>query len=67
MNLSKHDKLIYLGAPWLFGIVLILAGIVVSYTNPYRLHGMLMVCTGMICMSIYCVCGLITKATGRKD
>lgn len=67
MSLTKFEKLIYVGCPWLFGIVTIISGIIVTRANPERLHGMLLICSGLICMSLFCICALLTKIiTSRK-
>ena len=61
MGLTKFEKLTYVGGPWFFGIVIIICGIIVSIANPERLRGILLICSGLICMSLYCVCALLAK------
>jgi len=61
MSLKKSEKLSYVGGPFLFSIVLIICGIIVSKAAPERLHGIVLICSGLICMSLYCVCGLLAK------
>ena len=61
MRLSKMEKLTYAGSPFFFGIVLIACGIFVSKAAPEMVHGTVLICSGLICMSFYCVCALLVK------
>lgn len=66
MSLKKSDKLSYVGAPFFFGMVLVICGTYISLTFPERLHGILLICSGLICMSLYCVCALLAKIIEKK-
>jgi len=64
--MTKFEKLVYVGCPWFFGVVLIACGLIIS-TNPQaKLHGLLLKCTGLICMSFYCVCSILVKIVENK-
>ena len=61
MRLSDFEKMSLAYAPLWFAILLIVSGMVVSFFNPGPLHGIIMVCSGLICMSMYCICALLVK------
>ena len=61
MKLSKLDKLVYVGCPWLFGVVLVVSGIFVSKTGQDNIYSLILICAGLISMSLYCVCALLLK------
>ena len=61
MGLTKFEKLSYVGGPWFFGIVLILCGLYMSKISADKFHALLIICIGLICMALYCVCGLLAK------
>jgi uncharacterized membrane protein YesL len=66
MSLTKFEKINYIGGPFLFGIVLIVCGIIITNTNPGVVHGILLICTGLLCMSLYCVCALLAKIVAAR-
>lgn len=66
MGLTKLEKLVYVGCPWFFGIILVICGIVVSSMGKDTLIGMLLICSGLICMSLYCVSSLLAKVIEAK-
>lgn len=66
MGLTKLEKLVYIGCPWFFGIVLIICGIFVASYRADTLIGMLLICSGLICMSLYCVAALLAKVIEVK-
>ncbi len=65
--MKKFEKLVYVGCPWFFGVVLITCGLIVQSGTQTKLHGLLLICTGLICMSIYCVCSLLAKSIENKS
>ena len=62
MLLSRFEKLVYLGCPWLFGMVLIVCGLVVTGKGSGGIQGLMLICSGLIAMSIFCLCALVAKA-----
>ena len=62
MPLKSHEKFSYLWAPWIFALVLTIFGIIVNSSNPAGLHGVLLICSGLICMSLFSVCSLLVKS-----
>ncbi|MBL7197794.1 MAG: hypothetical protein ISS47_06815 [Candidatus Omnitrophica bacterium] len=66
MNLPRFEKLIFFGCPWLFGMVMIISGIAVRRSSTNKLLSILLVCSGLICMSLYCVCALIVKIIEKR-
>lgn len=66
--MSKLEKLVYVGCPWVFGAVLIVCGLIILINPQTKLHGLMAICTGFVCMSIYCVCSILVKIVeGKKD
>ena len=59
--MSKLDKLALVGSPWFFGVVLIICAFIVRGDEF-----LLLVCTGLICMSLFCVCSLLLKIIENK-
>ena len=66
MSLTKLEKISYVGGPWFFGVTLIICGIIVTNINPASFQGVLLICSGLLCMSIYCVCALLAKIISSK-
>jgi len=64
--MKKLEKLIFIGCPWFFGIILIVLGLVVQVNTPEQLHGLLLICTGLLCMSLYCVCSILSRIAEKK-
>ena len=64
--MKKFEKLVYVGCPWFFGAVLTVCGLIVQNGNQTKLDGLLLICTGLICMSIYCVCSILAKIIENK-
>lgn len=60
MKIGKFEKVLLLGCPWVFGIILIASGFFVSRVNVGFLSTLL-ICSGLICVSLYCVCVLLAK------
>ena len=61
MSLNKVERITYVGCPWFFSMVLLVCGIIVSYFASASLQGTILLCAGLICMSLYCVCALLSK------
>lgn len=61
MKLTKLEKFSYVGSSLFFGLVLIVSGLVASTTDPERVHGIVMICSGLICTSLYGICSLLAK------
>lgn len=59
--MKKFEKLVYVGCPWVFGMILIVCGLIVQRGPQAKLHGLLLICAALICISIYCVCSLLLK------
>ena len=64
--MKRLEKLIYIGCPFFFGIVLIVSGLVVQSNLPEQLHGLLLICTGLVCMSLYCVSSILSRIADKK-
>lgn len=64
--LNKMERFSYVGSPLFFGVVLLVCGILTALFNPERLHGLLLICTGLICVSFYAVCALLARILEQK-
>lgn len=64
--MTKIEKLVYVGCPWLFGMILVLCGIYLSFATIRKFIAFLAIGFGLICMSLYCVCALLAKMTEKK-
>ena len=67
MNMTKLEKLVYIGCPWLFAMVMITSGIYLGFTSNYKFAGFFAAGFGFICMSLYCVCALLGKIIEKKQ
>ena len=66
MKLSKFDKLVYVGCPWLFGVVLVVGGIFMSNIRQEKAASLILICAGLICISLYCICALLLKVAEKE-
>ena len=60
--MSKFEKLVYVGCPWFFGMVLV----VVALLNASEMETDVLLVGGFICMSLFCVCSLLLKIVENK-
>lgn len=66
--MSKIEKLVHVGCPFLFGMVLIGCGLIVRNNPEKVLYSLMVMCTGFICLSISSVCAILVKILeGKKD
>ena len=61
MGLTKFEKIVYQGCPWFFSVVMVACGIIVSSAKPDETQGVILICAGLICMSLYCISSLLVK------
>ena len=61
------EKRIAYWGPWFLGLAMTVVGIQVGLKAPAKLHGVVMVCTGMICMSLFCVCTFLSHIVDRPS
>jgi len=64
--MTKLEKVIYVGCPWFFGVVLIICGLLVKFVSQATLEGLMLICTGVICMSLCCLSSLLAKIVESK-
>ena len=64
MNLTKFEKAVYVGIPWALGMILIICGIISKGAASMRVLAM---CTGFICMSLWCLCSLVAKVVQARE
>ncbi|MFH1578130.1 MAG: hypothetical protein ABIC18_03555 [Candidatus Omnitrophota bacterium] len=66
MSLTKLDRFSYVICPLLFALVMIISGIFTTNVDPTRPHGVILICAGLLGMSLYCICGLLAKIIDAK-
>ena len=64
--MSKFEKLVYVGCPWFFGMVLVVVALL-NASEMETANVLLVVCSGLICMSLFCVCSLLVKIIENKQ
>ena len=64
--MTKFEKTVYVGCPWVFAMVMIVSGIYLGFASNYKFAGFFAVGFGLICMSLYCVCALLVKLIETK-
>lgn len=80
MALTPLEKSVYMSAPGIFGILLILAAAVVTVitkklgvpqtaevTATAQLQTIVMICSGLICSALYCLCAILVKNAEGRD
>lgn len=60
-KLTKFEKIVLVGSPWFFGVVSIASGLYTAYNNGAKLISLLLIVTGFICISLYCIASLLAK------
>ena len=71
MKISRFSRAALVNGPWLFSIVSVLVGLALVLSNAQMaLHAAILIGTGLVCMSLYCVCALLSdvlEALEAKD
>ncbi len=57
MKLTKFEKLVLVGCPWLFGVMYSVVAVVIASKK----EGIILGSVGVICISLFCVCVLLVK------
>ena len=65
--MTKFEKVVYIGCPWLFGTVLVIAGLRAKTVAGGEVVSVLMIGFGLICISLYCVCALLNKIFEKRQ
>jgi len=63
--MSKFEKLVYAGCPFFFGMVLVVVALL-NASEMEDINVLLVICSGLICMSLFCVCSLLVKIVENK-
>ena len=63
--MSTFEKLVYVGCPWFFGMVLVVVALL-NASEMETTNVLLVICSGLICMSLFCVCSLLVKIVENK-
>ncbi len=63
--MSYIEKFSYQFCPLLFGMVLIFSGIFATNSKPELAHGIIMICSGLICVSLFGISSLLVKSIER--
>ena len=61
MVLRKIDKIVLVNCPLFFGLVLLLTAIMISRHQAGTIHELIMISSGLICVSIYCISSLLVR------
>ncbi len=61
MNLRKIDRIVLVNCPLFFGLVLLLSAIMISKYQKGTIHEIIMIASGLVCVSIYCLTSLLAK------
>ncbi len=64
--MSKVEKLVNVGTPFLFGMVLIFGGLIMGKNPEKILYALMAICTGFICLSIASVCSILVRILENK-
>lgn len=59
--MSKFEKLLCVGCPFVFGMVLVGCGLIIRSDPGKILYALMAICTGLVCMSIFSVCAVLIR------
>jgi len=60
-EMDRADRITRVGTPFVFGMLLIISGIVFLFIKPELAHGVYLIGAGLVCVSLYCTCSLLAK------
>ena len=63
--MSKVEQFAFITCPMIFGLVLIFIGVYATNKNPELPQGIIMICSGLICLCLYGVCSILSKLVGK--
>lgn len=63
MKLSKLEKITYVGCPWLFGVIYVIVALLTKSKDT--LATVIIGGTGLILISLFCVCSLLAKIVDK--
>ena len=63
--MKKSERFAFLACPMIFGLVLIFIGMYAIKQKPELPHGIIMICSGLICMCFYTVNSLLAKIINK--
>ncbi len=64
--MSRIETFAYQYCPLIFGMVLIFSGIFATTNKPEFAHGIIMICSGLICVSFFGVSALLIKLIEKQ-
>lgn len=64
--MKKFERMVFVACPGIFGAVLIVVGLMVVFKPQAKMLGLLAMCAGFICSSIFCVCSLLAEIIEKK-
>ncbi|MCF7916463.1 MAG: hypothetical protein K9L61_01640 [Candidatus Omnitrophica bacterium] len=65
-KLTKFEKIVIVGSPWFFGVILIASGLYSSYKSGSSLANLLITLTGLICICFYCIAFLLARMIEKQ-
>jgi len=65
--MTKMEKFSYIACPMIFGLALIFIGMYAIKQRPELPHGIIMICSGLICICLYSVSSLLSKIIENKN
>ena len=65
--MNKIEKFAFITCPLLFGLVLVLIGMYATKQRPDLSHGIIMICSGLICVCLFAISSLLAKIIEIKE
>jgi hypothetical protein len=65
--MSKVEKFAFITCPMIFGLVLVFIGMYGTNRKPELPQGIIMICSGLICMCFYGVNSMLCKLVEKKS
>jgi hypothetical protein len=65
--MSKVEQFAFITCPMIFGLVQVFIGIYATNQKPEMPHGIILICSGLICMCFYGVNSMLGKLFEKKS
>ena len=65
--MKKTEKFAFITCPMIFGLVLVFIGMYAIKQRPDLPHGIIMICSGLICVCLFAISSLLAKIIENKE
>ncbi|HEX9934752.1 MAG TPA: hypothetical protein VGB38_06095 [bacterium] len=65
--MTKVERFAFVTCPFLFGMVLIFIGMVATKKRPDLAQGIILICSGIICVCLFAISSLLAKLIEKRE